>query len=343
VVENVGTLPLVAIVTPVYNGGNYLAKAMRSVQRQTYSNIIHILLNNASTDNTSEIIASFGGGPVKVVSHTNDQLLPLHENWNKAFSYLPENAVYAKLLCADDLMHPDCIQRFVALAEMDSDIQVVLSDDVYCDMVYRANLPSGATIFSGIDVARCILDRSVFWLPYQHFFVRIDKEDRGSNFCGDVPFPDPYVVVRSALRGKFGYLHQPLVYTRCHPESQTSASVRLRDATLLVAHLHLVKLFGGRCWDGLNYRRVLDLNVGRLARFVLRWLLAGKRHAAKLMNEQLAKEGVQLELGDYVRYALGWPAYMFNKRSRRTPIGPHIDEQTFAQIVLSEGEGRSLP
>jgi glycosyltransferase involved in cell wall biosynthesis len=327
--NNSPTSPLVAVVTPVYNGADYLAKAMRSVQSQDYPNLIHVILNNASTDATAAIIDAFRGGRVDLLSSNNEVVAPLRESWNKAFSLIPKEAIYAKLLCADDLMHPSHITRCVKLAEADSQIELILSDDVYRDMVRRANLPDGPNVLPGVDVARRILDRSVVWLPYQHFFVRIHEEDRGSIFCGKALLPDPYVVIRSALRGKFGYLREPLVYTRSHPGSQTSKMVRAKDATMLVAHLRLVKEFGKLCWDEADYNRVVDLNVGRLARFVMRWAMAGQLDAAKVMSDQLAKEGFQLTLGDYARYALGWPAYALNKYTMRTVVGPRIDECAF--------------
>src|SRR5882757_5047906 len=132
---NSPTSPLVAVVTPVYNGADYLAKAMRSVQSQDYPNLIHVILNNASTDATAAIIDAFRGGRVELLSSNNEVVAPLRESWNKAFSLIPKEAIYVKLLCADDLMHPSHITRCVKLAEADSQIEIILSDDVYRDMV----------------------------------------------------------------------------------------------------------------------------------------------------------------------------------------------------------------
>ena len=50
-------------------------------------------------------------------------------------------ASYVKVLCADDLMRSDCIERFVELAESDEGVEVVLCDDIFEDKVRRANLP----------------------------------------------------------------------------------------------------------------------------------------------------------------------------------------------------------
>jgi hypothetical protein len=211
-------------------------------------------------------------------------------------------------------------------------VQIVLSDDVYCNMVYRANLLSDRNLLPGID-RRGTFSIALFSGFLTNFFVRIHDEDRGPRFCGKFLLPDPYVVIRSALRGEFVYLHEPLVYTRTHAESQTSKMVRVKDASMLVAHLRLVKEFGRSCWDEADYKRVIDLNVGRLARFVLRWGISGQWEAARVMSGQLAGEGFRLKWGDYVRYAIGWPVYAIRKHSTRTEIGPHVDEHAFEGAI----------
>src|ERR1700731_169502 len=50
--------PLVAITTPVYNGERYLGETMACVQAQTYPNLVHLVVDNASTDRSAEIIDS---------------------------------------------------------------------------------------------------------------------------------------------------------------------------------------------------------------------------------------------------------------------------------------------
>ena len=47
--------PLVSIVIPCYNVKEYLEDAVESVVRQTYSNIEIILVNDGSSDGTSEL------------------------------------------------------------------------------------------------------------------------------------------------------------------------------------------------------------------------------------------------------------------------------------------------
>jgi len=52
--------PKVSIIIPVYNGSNYVKEAIDSAIAQTYKNIEIIVVNDGSTDNSSEIIKSYG-------------------------------------------------------------------------------------------------------------------------------------------------------------------------------------------------------------------------------------------------------------------------------------------
>jgi len=49
----------VSFLMPVHNGEKYLAEAIKSVLNQTYTNFEFLIINDHSTDRTSEIIESF--------------------------------------------------------------------------------------------------------------------------------------------------------------------------------------------------------------------------------------------------------------------------------------------
>lgn len=51
--------PLIQVIIPVYNTEKYLSKCIESVLRQSYQNIELILVNDASTDNSEEIILAY--------------------------------------------------------------------------------------------------------------------------------------------------------------------------------------------------------------------------------------------------------------------------------------------
>src|SRR4029077_6844654 len=109
--------PLVSVLTPVYNGEKLLAGCIESVLAQTYSNFEYIIVNNRSTDRTLEIAQSFAERDSRIRVHTNTDFLNVVDNHNKAFSLIPEQAKYCKVVGADDWLYPNCIAEMVKLAE----------------------------------------------------------------------------------------------------------------------------------------------------------------------------------------------------------------------------------
>lgn len=57
-----GALPKVSIVIPVFNGSDYLDKAIQSALNQSYQNVEIIVVNDGSNDGgkTAEIAKSYG-------------------------------------------------------------------------------------------------------------------------------------------------------------------------------------------------------------------------------------------------------------------------------------------
>ncbi|HWH03492.1 MAG TPA: glycosyltransferase family 2 protein, partial [Gemmatimonadales bacterium] len=68
--------PLVSVVTPVYNTGKYLAECIESVLAQTFTDFEYVILDNASTDDSPEIIARYARRDPRIRVVRNERLLP---------------------------------------------------------------------------------------------------------------------------------------------------------------------------------------------------------------------------------------------------------------------------
>ncbi|MCD6361181.1 MAG: glycosyltransferase, partial [Armatimonadetes bacterium] len=53
--------PLVSIVTPSYNQGEFIEETILSVKNQDYPNIEHIVVDGGTTDNTVAILKKYDG------------------------------------------------------------------------------------------------------------------------------------------------------------------------------------------------------------------------------------------------------------------------------------------
>ena len=150
--------PEVSVCIPVYNGEQFLAETIRSVLDQTYRDFELVVLDNASTDATGRIARSFGDARVRV--ETNPTTLFQPENWRAAVRLC--RAPLIKLLCADDLLHPRCLEYQVGPMLADAGIALVAARRHMIDERSRVLVPNrgltGLTgVRSGVEVARRVV------------------------------------------------------------------------------------------------------------------------------------------------------------------------------------------
>ncbi|MDT8416132.1 MAG: glycosyltransferase family A protein, partial [Flavobacteriaceae bacterium] len=106
---------LVSICIPTYNGAAYLAEALESAIGQTYPHLEIVVSDDASTDDTLEIVESFKQKtqlPIRAFHHTPSGI---GANWNHCMQ--KAQGEYIKFLFQDDVLMPDCVEKMVAAAE----------------------------------------------------------------------------------------------------------------------------------------------------------------------------------------------------------------------------------
>ncbi|MBO4238042.1 MULTISPECIES: glycosyltransferase family 2 protein [Pseudonocardia] len=152
-------MPSVSVCIPVHNGETYLAETIRSVLEQTWRDFELVVLENGSTDASWEIATSFRDPRIRV--ERNRQTLPQGDNWNRAVELC--RAPLVKLVCADDLLHPRCLELQVPPMRDDPSLSVVASrrhmiDEQSRVIVPRRGLGGGLVgLHSGSEVARRVI------------------------------------------------------------------------------------------------------------------------------------------------------------------------------------------
>jgi glycosyltransferase involved in cell wall biosynthesis len=73
-------LPEISIVLPVYNGEEFLSKAVNSILRQTFKNFELIIINDGSTDNSLNIIKSFKDSRIIIIDQEQNGLAQTLKN-----------------------------------------------------------------------------------------------------------------------------------------------------------------------------------------------------------------------------------------------------------------------
>jgi glycosyltransferase involved in cell wall biosynthesis len=215
----------VAVLTPVYNGGAFLRETLESVQAQTYPNLVHIVINNASTDATADILADFADRTVPIVVVQHSKLLPQMENWNSAIEAIPPDATWFRMLCADDTIHPDAIEKTVALGESDPEIGFVGCKRDINGAIHDPLWPKDQTIFDGkYALKRFFENKGMIMGP--HILVRAAAIEPDGPFYDLIEnAADTDAALRVLTKWKMGFVHEHLAFTRVHDTTVTELEV----------------------------------------------------------------------------------------------------------------------
>ena len=109
---------LVSVIMPVFNAGEFLVDAVRSILNQTYKNIELIIVDDASTDGSWQTISSF-----KKRHPTIIRSIRLKKQMNKGgdacanIGFLKARGTYVARMDADDIAHPDKLEKQVVYME----------------------------------------------------------------------------------------------------------------------------------------------------------------------------------------------------------------------------------
>lgn len=120
--------PLVTVLLPAYNAGPYLREAVDSVLAQTFKDFELLVINDGSTDNTAEILASYDD-PRMVVVH--QQNMGLIKTLNKGLG-LAKGKWIARF-DADDVCYPERLQLQVDFLQQHPDYVLISSEADYMD------------------------------------------------------------------------------------------------------------------------------------------------------------------------------------------------------------------
>lgn len=102
--------PRVSVGIPVYNAEKYIGAAIDSVLAQTYTDFELIVVDNCSTDGSASIVEAYDDPRIRFLR--NETNIGAAGNWNRSME--EARGEYVKLVCADDLLRPECLAKQVA-------------------------------------------------------------------------------------------------------------------------------------------------------------------------------------------------------------------------------------
>lgn len=155
------TEPQVSVIVPTYNRPRLLRLALESILAQDYRDFGVIVLDNASTDDTQQLVQKFMSEDSRVRYVRNPENIGLIRNWNRAFEL--NRSPFVSIFHDDDIMLSGFLSETVAVLERHPTVGFVLVQVEYIDQDGKpsgvqdvGDLPDG--LMSGLDLLELAVD-----------------------------------------------------------------------------------------------------------------------------------------------------------------------------------------
>lgn len=316
--------PLVSVVTPVFNGEAYLRDCIESVRAQTYTHWDYTIVNNCSTDRTLDIAREYAAQDRRIRVHSNETFVRVIENHNIAFRQISHSSKYCKVVAADDLLFPECLERMVGLAEANPGVAIVGAYVLAGTRVICTGLPYPNTVVAhGRDACRMRLlgGPYVFGTPSSVLFRSDIVRSRRAFYNESNLHADSEACFEFLGDRDFGFVHQVLTFNRVRENSLTSYSAQFN--TYLAGWLHELVKYGEKYLSAEELQQRIAEHLRSYYDYLGQQVYYERgREFWTFHREKLAAAGYPLS-----GRRLAWSAFRYGLRFALTPI------QTAGKVV----------
>jgi glycosyltransferase involved in cell wall biosynthesis len=113
--------PLLTVAIPTFNCAHFLPDAIASIMRQGLDDFEILIVDNASEDNTEEVVRSLQNSRIRYLRNPSN--LGAQENGNRCLAN--SRGRYIKLLCADDVLLDGILRKQLNILETRPDVALV--------------------------------------------------------------------------------------------------------------------------------------------------------------------------------------------------------------------------
>jgi glycosyltransferase involved in cell wall biosynthesis len=219
--------PRVTLGIAAYNGERFLAEAIESCLAQDHPDYELLIVDDASTDSTPDVIARYTSDPrVRVVTHAQNRGIAA------AYNSIVEHArgeLIARL-GHDDIALPDRLSRQVAIFDAHPDTGVVHGDAVTIDATGRAVGEWRSGEFDQAALVQTLVRRHNYLVDpttmiHRRVYEQVGGYDAAYPMCNDFD-----LWLRAAPRFRFRHCDGgPLIRYRRHGANFSDESARARE------------------------------------------------------------------------------------------------------------------
>lgn len=213
-------LPLISVNVPTFNRARFVAQAIDSVLRQTFTNWELNIVDNCSTDGTWEIISSYKDSRIR--TFRNEENKGMVFSWNRAVQL--SRGQYVCFLADDDWFAPNRLERLLKFLQDNPECWGVC--DYLIEVDENGNRVHGffekyfnRDVYNGdfhYALVNCI-NAEAIGLFKRAYFDEVGEFEEGVVFC------DFRMHVRNLAKGlRIGSLPEQLHFKRQHADSATA-------------------------------------------------------------------------------------------------------------------------
>lgn len=123
--------PSISVITPVYNGEDFLGEAIESILNQSFKDFEYIIIDDCSSDNTWQIMKNYSRKDKRIKIYRNEKNLGIAGNRNKGTALA--KGKYIAWQDADDISFPERLEKQHSILEENPQIGIVGSYLLFFD------------------------------------------------------------------------------------------------------------------------------------------------------------------------------------------------------------------
>lgn len=240
--------PLVSIVIPAYNNENTIIATLESIRNQSYKNIEIIIIDDNSKDKTLQLVTEQQKKDNRIKIYHNSTNLGMIGNWNKCIQM--SNGEFVKLVCADDLLDKNEIEKETEAMILNPTVNLVESDTRLIDINGRKIGSFKRYHKSGLVKGKKIARTSIIWNNF--FGAPVNNLIRKSVLDKTGYFDEQFTYIldfdmwmKIACTGDVYIIHELLNSFRIRNDSNTGNLIGKDRETYVAEHQRLVDKYAG--------------------------------------------------------------------------------------------------
>jgi glycosyltransferase involved in cell wall biosynthesis len=203
-------LPLVSICIPTYNRADMVGKAIESALAQTYPHIEVLVVDNASTDNTADVVTRYRDPRLKFFK--NPANLGLFGNFNRCIELARGEFIH--ILHSDDYIDPKFTETCIRFFKEHPSVGLTFTQARYISGTTQATIAysdKDEMIAAPEGFKRILTGRQFIVCP--SVMVRRGVYDDVGSYAPDYPYSsDYYQWLTITRRYDIGYVHSATLF-----------------------------------------------------------------------------------------------------------------------------------